>query len=194
MKSLTYESARNLKELELLEKMETIEELNDEINYLEDQIEFLKKERNSALMKKKLKEQQMKDFESQFKSSKADDYDSEIFRSFSKREGFQEKLKLGDLVTFTKEPEPPDEEDWQHLSPERKVKSRASSTRHIHPLTLSVDGRKKQSISRQSIIFKNMQKEKSEREKQWERFGFRTQRNLKYKLTSEVSGQESLRR
>jgi hypothetical protein len=180
---LTYESARTLKDLELLEKMETIDELDDEIAYLQNQISILKKESHDIQLNNHLKLKQMQHFENQFSNNPIDETDSEIYRSFSKREGFQNKLKLGDLVVFGDSKE--DQDDGPTIG--KKFKSQVNSRRNISMVSRSLDVRKDFHLLRQSQIFKKMQVGKSESQKRWELLGFKNEKETAYSLDDQVN-------
>jgi hypothetical protein len=182
--SLTYESARTLKDLELLEKMETIDELDDEIAFLQNQIQILKEESHKIQVKTYLKLKRMEKIEKQFSSNIIQDNESDIYRSFSKREGFQNKLKLGDLVVFG-DPKEDIEDDGPTIG--KKFRSQANSSRNIGFLSRSLDTRKEFYLLRQSKIFKQMQVGKTENQKRWEVLGFQKELGIHYTLNDQVS-------
>ena len=201
VKVLTYESARNLKDLELLENMEVLDNLNDEISFLQNQLKVLKQE-CSSIQKTNYKKKKQKEYiDQQFNVAVADDFESEseYYRSFSKREGFQDHLKLGDLVVFGKEENSEedvqidqnyrnfnkfDEDDGPTIA--KKFCSQANSRREIQKFSRSLDMRKDLNFMRQSRIFKKMQIGKTQNEIRWETLGFKAKKEISFRLTDSV--------
>lgn len=181
-KILSYESAQTLADLDILDKMETLDALDDEIAFLEAQLQHLAKERRSLQVSNQIQLQQRRQFERQFASDIFDDSSSEIYRSFGQRQGFQSKLKLGDLVVFTGSTENVDDDG---PTPAKRIQRAPGSKRQIGGLSQSVDARRGFSLVRQSQILKKMQVGDSEYDSRKKLFGFEPG-NLPYQLTDKV--------
>ena len=181
--------------------MEVLDDLNDEINFLQDQLKDLKRE-CSSIQKKNYKKKKQKEYiDQQFNVAVADDFESEseYYRSFSKREVFQDRLKLGDLVVFGNEEKSQEylqiDQNYQNLNKfdedegptiAKKFRSQANSRREIHQFSRSLDMRKGLNFMRQSRILKKMQIGKSQNEIRWENLGFKAKKEIAFKLTDRV--------
>lgn len=184
-KTLTYESAKNLKELDLLDKMETVDALDEEIDCLTEQMRSLRKEFKMLSLKTQWKQKQVEMQTVKPHSIQYQSVDTETFKSFSKREGVRDHLKLGDLVFngFTKSSKKRSKET---TTPQRGSRSLATSRREISHFSLSSSKREKSDEEQKNELLKNLHLAKSEKIIRWQKLGFVDKEEGRSKLDDQV--------
>jgi hypothetical protein len=159
-KTLTYESAKNLKELELLEQMETLDNLDDEIAYLIAQKKALKKEVKAMQFKDKWKQHQMEMQTTNVRKRPLPVIKSNAYNSI------KGQFKLGDLMKLSQMKTRSSRDiNIKNQTPQKEELSLAESERKIKRFSLSTG----KDFTRE---FGKEKTKDSEREIRWKQLGF----------------------